>query len=92
MAGNNFGTGDHGAHAVWALIDYGFQAVLSPRLTMYVCFDYDYVLLMPEVAEGLIEASLARGVELVRRDVGRCAGGHSIVSLRLARRPSEGHA
>ena len=31
VAGNNFGTGSSREHAVWALMDYGFQAVLSPR-------------------------------------------------------------
>lgn len=31
VAGPNFGTGSSREHAVWALIDYGFEAVLSPR-------------------------------------------------------------
>jgi 3-isopropylmalate/(R)-2-methylmalate dehydratase small subunit len=31
VAGNNFGTGSSREHAVWALMDYGFQAVVSPR-------------------------------------------------------------
>ena len=31
VAGPNFGTGSSREHAVWALRDYGFQAVLSPR-------------------------------------------------------------
>ena len=31
MAGPNFGTGSSREHAVWALMDYGFQAVISPR-------------------------------------------------------------
>jgi 3-isopropylmalate/(R)-2-methylmalate dehydratase small subunit len=31
VAGPNFGTGSSREHAVWALIDYGFAAVLSPR-------------------------------------------------------------
>ena len=30
MAGPNFGTGSSREHAVWALLDYGFQAVVSP--------------------------------------------------------------
>ena len=29
--GPNFGTGSSREHAVWALMDYGFQAVISPR-------------------------------------------------------------
>lgn len=31
VAGPNFGTGSSREHAVWALVDYGFQAVVSPR-------------------------------------------------------------
>ena len=31
VAGPNFGTGSSREHAVWALVDYGFSAVVSPR-------------------------------------------------------------
>lgn len=31
VAGPNFGTGSSREHAVWALMDYGFRAVISPR-------------------------------------------------------------
>src|SRR6202043_171374 len=31
VAGHNFGTGSSREHAVWALMDYGFQAVISSR-------------------------------------------------------------
>ena len=31
IAGPNFGTGSSREHAVWALQDYGFEAVVSPR-------------------------------------------------------------
>jgi 3-isopropylmalate/(R)-2-methylmalate dehydratase small subunit len=31
VAGPNFGTGSSREHAVWALMDYGFAAVISPR-------------------------------------------------------------
>jgi 3-isopropylmalate/(R)-2-methylmalate dehydratase small subunit len=31
VAGPNFGTGSSREHAVWALMDYGFDAVVSPR-------------------------------------------------------------
>jgi 3-isopropylmalate/(R)-2-methylmalate dehydratase small subunit len=31
VAGPNFGTGSSREHAVWAILDYGFQAVVSPR-------------------------------------------------------------
>ncbi len=32
VAGPNFGIGSSREHAVWALVDYGFQAVVSPRI------------------------------------------------------------
>ncbi|HVF20569.1 MAG TPA: 3-isopropylmalate dehydratase small subunit [Mycobacteriales bacterium] len=32
VAGGNFGTGSSREHAVWALEDFGFRAVVSPRL------------------------------------------------------------
>src|SRR6476619_5429 len=31
LAGPNFGTGSSREHAVWAIMDYGFEAVISPR-------------------------------------------------------------
>jgi 3-isopropylmalate/(R)-2-methylmalate dehydratase small subunit len=31
VAGENFGTGSSREHAVWAIMDYGFEAVISPR-------------------------------------------------------------
>jgi 3-isopropylmalate/(R)-2-methylmalate dehydratase small subunit len=31
LAGENFGTGSSREHAVWAIMDYGFDAVISPR-------------------------------------------------------------
>src|SRR6185503_10068848 len=31
LGGQNFGTGSSREHAVWAIMDYGFQAVISPR-------------------------------------------------------------
>ncbi|MGA3214295.1 MAG: 3-isopropylmalate dehydratase small subunit [Acidimicrobiales bacterium] len=31
VAGPNFGTGSSREHAVWALVDFGFRAVISPR-------------------------------------------------------------
>jgi len=31
IGGRNFGTGSSREHAVWAIMDYGFQAVISPR-------------------------------------------------------------
>lgn len=31
LAGTNFGTGSSREHAVWAIMDFGFKAVISPR-------------------------------------------------------------
>ena len=31
LAGSNFGTGSSREHAVWAIMDYGFDVVISPR-------------------------------------------------------------
>src|SRR5881227_4383298 len=31
VAGQDFGTGSSREHAVWALLDYGFKAVIAPR-------------------------------------------------------------
>src|SRR5215831_8081857 len=31
VAGTDFGTGSSREHAVWALLDYGFRAVIAPR-------------------------------------------------------------
>jgi 3-isopropylmalate/(R)-2-methylmalate dehydratase small subunit len=33
VAGPNFGTGSSREHAVWAILDYGFDAVISPRFS-----------------------------------------------------------
>ena len=36
VAGPNFGTGSSREHAVWALLDYGFEAVISPRFARHL--------------------------------------------------------
>ena len=36
VAGPNFGTGSSREHAVWAIKDYGFQAVISPPLRRHL--------------------------------------------------------
>jgi 3-isopropylmalate/(R)-2-methylmalate dehydratase small subunit len=33
VAGNNFGIGSSREHAVWAILDYGFNAVIAPRFS-----------------------------------------------------------
>ena len=37
LAGTNFGTGSSREHAVWAILQYGFEAVVSPRFADIFC-------------------------------------------------------
>jgi 3-isopropylmalate/(R)-2-methylmalate dehydratase small subunit len=61
VAGPNFGTGSSREHAVWALEDYGFQAVISPRFADIFrnnCFKIGLVPveLAPEVVTRIMRA------------------------------------
>ena len=61
IAGPNFGTGSSREHAVWALEDYGFKAVVSPRFGDIFRNNATKVGLLPvqlpaEVAEQLLRA------------------------------------
>ena len=61
VAGPNFGTGSSREHAVWALQDYGFRAVVSPRFADIFrnnCTKVGFVpvQLEPDVAEALLSA------------------------------------
>src|ERR1700740_1476266 len=63
VAGRSFGTGSSREHAVWALLDYGFRAVIAPRFgdifrtnstkagLLPVVLPEKTVLLLQEVAE-----------------------------------------
>ncbi|HEX3947947.1 MAG TPA: 3-isopropylmalate dehydratase small subunit, partial [Acidimicrobiales bacterium] len=64
VAGHNFGTGSSREHAVWALMDYGFEAVVSPRfgdIFRNNCTKTGLVpaIVSPEVDRTLIDAVLA---------------------------------
>jgi 3-isopropylmalate/(R)-2-methylmalate dehydratase small subunit len=77
VAGHNFGTGSSREHAVWALMDYGFQAVVSSRfadifrnnctkqglLPVQVTEEFDKALLAAVVADPALEITVdvARG-------------------------------
>src|SRR5262245_60728887 len=71
LAGPNFGTGSSREHAVWAIMDYGFQAVISPRFADIFrnnCTKNGLVpvVVPPDVAEQLLRAVEADpGLELV---------------------------
>jgi 3-isopropylmalate/(R)-2-methylmalate dehydratase small subunit len=61
VAGANFGTGSSREHAVWALTDWGFQAVISPRFGDIFRNNATKaglvpVVVPPEVGEGLLRA------------------------------------
>ena len=61
IAGPDFGTGSSREHAVWALRDYGFQAVLSPRFgDIFRGNSGKQGLLAGEISESDLEALLAK--------------------------------
>ncbi len=79
VAGPNFGTGSSREHAVWALDDYGFQAVISPRFGDIFRNNATKVGLVPvqvspEVGEQLLRAieadpTLEITIDIARRTV-----------------------
>ena len=83
VAGPEFGTGSSREHAVWALLDYGFRVVISPRYgDIFRGNSLKQGLLTVELPQeaveeiwAAVEADPAAGVEvdLVAREV-RCAG------------------
>jgi 3-isopropylmalate/(R)-2-methylmalate dehydratase small subunit len=85
IAGPNFGTGSSREHAVWALMDYGFQAVVSPRFGDIFRNNCTKAGLLPvqvsgEVGRRLLEAvaadpSLEITVDVERRQVSAPAAG-----------------
>jgi 3-isopropylmalate/(R)-2-methylmalate dehydratase small subunit len=85
VAGNNFGTGSSREHAVWALQDYGFKAVISPRFADIFrnnCTKSGLVPVQvsPEIGRALLDAvtadpSLEITVDVKRRTVDAPAAG-----------------
>ncbi|MBW3575383.1 MAG: 3-isopropylmalate dehydratase small subunit [Actinobacteria bacterium] len=63
VAGSNFGTGSSREHAVWALEDYGFQAVVSPRFADIFRTNCTKVGLVPVQVDAATGAALLRAVE-----------------------------
>ncbi len=63
VAGHNFGTGSSREHAVWALMDYGFQAVVSPRFADIFRTNCTKVGLVPVQVDPATGAALLRAVE-----------------------------
>jgi 3-isopropylmalate/(R)-2-methylmalate dehydratase small subunit len=85
VAGPNFGTGSSREHAVWAILDYGFQAVVSPRFGDIFRNNATKnglvpVLVTPEVGEALMraveaDADLAITIDVDRRTLAAPAAG-----------------
>ena len=63
VAGPNFGTGSSREHAVWALEDYGFRAVVSPRFGDIFRNNCTKVGLVPVQVSAEVGESLLRAVE-----------------------------
>ena len=85
VAGPNFGTGSSREHAVWALMDYGFRAVVSPSFADIFRNNCTKSGLVPvqvpaEVGQALLDAatadpSLEITVDVERRTVSAPAAG-----------------
>jgi 3-isopropylmalate/(R)-2-methylmalate dehydratase small subunit len=63
IGGNNFGTGSSREHAVWAILDYGFQAVISPRFADIFRNNCTKNGLVPVQVTPEVGEQLMRGVE-----------------------------
>jgi 3-isopropylmalate/(R)-2-methylmalate dehydratase small subunit len=63
VAGPNFGTGSSREHAVWALEDYGFRAVVSPRFADIFRNNCTKVGLVPVQVDAATGEALLRAVE-----------------------------
>ena len=63
VAGPNFGTGSSREHAVWALTDYGFRAVVSPRFGDIFRNNATKAGLLPVVVEPAVGEALLRAIE-----------------------------
>ncbi len=62
VAGPNFGTGSSREHAVWALLDYGFAAVVSPRFADIFRNNCTKQGLLPVEVDGALGRSLLDAV------------------------------
>src|SRR5256885_11137905 len=63
VAGPNFGTGSSREHAVWALQDYGFEAVVSSRFADIFRNNSTKTGLLPVQVDQTVVESLLRAVE-----------------------------
>jgi 3-isopropylmalate/(R)-2-methylmalate dehydratase small subunit len=63
VAGPNFGTGSSREHAVWAITDHGFEAVVSPRFGDIFRNNSTKNGLVPVIVPAEVGEALLRGVE-----------------------------
>ena len=63
VAGSNFGTGSSREHAVWAIQDYGFRAVISPRFADIFRNNATKCGLVPVQVDAAVGEALMRAVE-----------------------------
>src|SRR5947209_14641608 len=63
VAGTDFGTGSSREHAVWALTDYGFRAVIAPRFGDIFRNNSTKSGLVPVMVDGAVGEALLRAVE-----------------------------
>jgi 3-isopropylmalate/(R)-2-methylmalate dehydratase small subunit len=63
IGGPNFGTGSSREHAVWAIMDYGFKAVISPRFGDIFRNNSTKNGLVPVVVSAAVGEQLLRAVE-----------------------------
>src|SRR5882757_1556285 len=63
VAGPNFGTGSSREHAVWALTDFGFRAVISPRFGDIFRNNSTKAGLVPVMDDPAVGEALLRAVE-----------------------------
>ena len=63
VAAENFGTGSSREHAVWAIMDYGFQAVISPRFADIFRNNCTKNGLVPVQVDAEVGRTLLAGVE-----------------------------
>ena len=63
VAGPNFGTGSSREHAVWALVDYGFRAVISPRFADIFRNNCTKAGLVPVTVDESVVAALQSAIE-----------------------------
>jgi 3-isopropylmalate/(R)-2-methylmalate dehydratase small subunit len=63
VAGPNFGTGSSREHAVWAIMDYGFEAVVSPRFGDIFRNNATKNGLVPVVVPAEVGKALLRAIE-----------------------------